>query len=181
MKFNIIIFSIGFATDIESAEPLSEVCTVRDMRPFVTVLIVVLAFVLCVGRHASGNSTLSDYSELASFSLQDFLCISFVVCTFVRHVHVDLFSLLLCAFLHADTCVVHVCFVDESLLFLQHLELHNFFCIKQYCYRLANMTGYYILQNRKMRASNIHKLCQKMYIFQIICWLQVDKQPYFSI
>ena len=58
MKFIIIIiiFSIGFATDIESAEPLSVVCTVRDMRPFVTVLIVVLAFVLCVGRHASGNS-----------------------------------------------------------------------------------------------------------------------------
>ena len=45
MKFIIIIiiFSIGFATDIESAEPLSEVCTVRDMRPFVNVLIVVLA------------------------------------------------------------------------------------------------------------------------------------------
>ena len=32
------------------------VCIVRDMRPFVTVLIVVLAFVLCVGGHASGNS-----------------------------------------------------------------------------------------------------------------------------
>ena len=67
MKFIIIIiiFSIGFATDIESAEPLSEVCNVyvSDMRPFVTVLIVVLAFVLCVGRHASGNSTLSDYSN----------------------------------------------------------------------------------------------------------------------
>ena len=76
----IIIFSIGFATDLESAEPL-------------------------------GN----------------FLCISFVVCTYVRHVHVDFFSLLLRAFLHADTCAVHVCFVDESLLFLQHLELHNFF------------------------------------------------------
>ena len=142
--------------------------------------------------------------ELASFSLQDFLCITFVVCTFVRHVHVDLFSLLLlCAFLHADTCSVHVCFVDESVLFLQHLEPHNFFCIKQYsqtswckqysqtswclmgnsqyCYRLANMAGYYILQNRKMRTFNIHKLCQKMCIFQIICWLQVDKQPYFSI
>ena len=43
------------------------------------------------------------------------------------HVHVDLFSLLLCAFLHADTCAVHVCFVDESLLFLQHHELHFFF------------------------------------------------------
>ena len=35
----------------------------------------------------------------------------------------------------------------------------------QYCYRLANMAGYYILQNRKMRTFNIHKLCQKMYIF----------------
>ena len=98
-------------------------------------------------------------------SLQDFLCITFVVCTFVRHVHVDLFSLLLCAFLHADTCAVHVCFVDESLLFLLHLELHKNLYIKQYsqtswcsmgnsqyCYRLANMAGYNILQNRKMRA-----------------------------
>ena len=149
------------------------------MRPFVTVLVVVLAFVLCMGRHASGNSTLW-LLELASFSLQDFLCISFVVFTFVRHVHVDLFSLLLCAFLHADTCAVHVCFVDESLLFLQHLELHNFFNIKQYsqtswclmgnsqyCYRLANMAGYYILQNRKMRAFNIHKLCQKCTFFRL--------------
>ena len=75
----IIIFSIGIATDLESAEPLG-----------------------------------------------DFLCITFVVCPCVRHVHVDFFSLLLCAFLHADTCAVHVCFVHESLLFLQHLELHNF-------------------------------------------------------
>ena len=134
MKFIIIIiiFSIGFATDIESAEPLSEVCSVYHQRwdllsPFVTVLIVVLAFVLCVGRHASGNSHTLWLLELASFSLQDFLCITFVVFTFARLVHVDLFSLLLCAFLHADTCAVHVCFVDESLLFLQHLELHIFF------------------------------------------------------
>ena len=58
--------------------------------------------------------------------LQDFLCNAFVGCTCVRQVHVDLFSLLLRAFLHADTCAVHVCFVDESLLFLQHLEFHNF-------------------------------------------------------
>ena len=138
--------------------------------------------------------TLSDYSELASFSLQDFRCISFVVCTFVRHVHVDLFSLLLYAFLLVDTCAVHVCFVDESLLFLQHFELHKNIYIKQYsqtswcsmgnsqyCYRLANMAGYNILQNRKMRAFNIHKLGSNMYIFQIVRWLQVDKQPYFSI
>ena len=142
MKFIIIIiiviFSIGFSTDLESAEPLG-----------------------------------------------DFLCIAFVVCPCVKHVHVDLFSLLVCAFLHAETCAVHVCFVDESLLFLQHLELHNFLYQtiqpdlvvldrqSQYCYRQANMAGYYILHNRKMRAFNIHKLCQKMYIFQIICWLQV--------
>ena len=51
----------------------------------------------------------------------------------------------------------------------------------QYCYRLANMAGYYILQSSKMRAFNIHKLCQKMYIFQIISWLQVDKQPYYML
>ena len=89
---------------------------------------------LCVGRLASGNSLwcyplCSAWEGMlqALFSLQDFLCISFVVCTCVRHVHVDLFYLLLCAFLHADTCAGHVCFVDESLLFLQHLELHNFF------------------------------------------------------
>ena len=95
------------------------------MRPFVTVLIVVLAFVLCVGGMLQGIPHTLCLLALASFSLRDFLCITFVVCTFVRHVHVDLFSLLLCAFLHADTCAVHVCFVDESLLFLQHLELHN--------------------------------------------------------
>ena len=51
----------------------------------------------------------------------------------------------------------------------------------QYCYRLANMAGHYILPNRKMSAFNIHKLCQKMYIFQIICWLLVDKQPYYML
>ena len=118
--------------------------------------------------------------ELASFSLQDFLCITFVVGTFVRHVHVDLFSLLLCAFLHADTCAVHICFVDESLLFLQHLELHNFFCIKQYsqtswclmgysqhCYRLANMAGYYILQIEKWRHSIFINYAKKCTFFRL--------------
>ena len=102
-------------------------CTVRDMGPLVTVLIMVLAFVLCVGRHASGNFTHSLTTRTCFVFFQDFLCITFVVCTFVRHVHVDLFSLLLCAFLHADTCSVHICFVDECLLFLQHLELHKIF------------------------------------------------------
>ena len=139
-------------------------------------------------------TTRTSFVFSSRFFLYFFCSISFVVCTFVRHVHVGLFSLLLCAFLHADTCAVHVCFVDESLLFLQHLELHIFFYIKQYsqtswclmdnsqyCYRLANMAGYYILQNRKMRAFNIHKLCQKMNIFHIICWLLIDKQLYFSI
>ena len=139
----IIIFSIDFATDLESAE-----------------------------------------------ALRDFLCIAFVVCTCVRHVHVDFFSLLLCVFLHADTCSTRMVYW-WVLLFLQHFELHIFLNIKQYsqtswclmgnsqyCYGLANMAGYYILKNWKMRAFNIHKLCQKMYIFQIICWLQVDKQPH---
>ena len=32
VKFIIIFFSIGFATDIESAEPLSEVCSVDRQR-----------------------------------------------------------------------------------------------------------------------------------------------------
>ena len=32
VKFIIIIFSIGFATDIESAEPLSEVCSLYRQR-----------------------------------------------------------------------------------------------------------------------------------------------------
>ena len=176
MKFIIIIiiFSIGFATDIESAEPLSEVCSVYRQRHETFCHCSHCGVSLCAVR---GKAYFREFHtlrllELASFSLQDFLCITFVVCTFVRHVHVDLFYLLLCAFLHADTCAVHVCFVDESLLFLQHLELHNFFYIKQYsqtscclmgnsqyCYRLANMAGYYILQNRKMREFNIHKLC----------------------
>ena len=100
------------------------------MGPFVT---------FCHGSHCGvslcavrGKACFREFHtlwllEIASFSLQDFLCISFVVCTFVRHIHVDLFSLLLCAFLHADSCAVHVCFVDESLLYLQHLELHYFF------------------------------------------------------
>ena len=103
----------------------------RDMSPFVTFCHCSHCGVsLCAVRGKAcfrEFHTLSDYSELASFSLQDFRCITFVVCTCVRHRHVDLFSLLLCAFLHADTCAVHVCVVDESLLFLQHLELHNFF------------------------------------------------------
>ena len=169
-------------------------CTGRDMRPFVTFCHCSNCGVsLCAVR---GKACFKEFHTLSDYSnqLQDFLCISFEVYTFVRYVHVDLFSLLLCAFLHADTCAVHICFVDETLLFLQHLELHQFFGFKQYSqtswclmgnsqyyYRLANMAGYYILQNRKMRTFNIHKLCQKMYIFQIICWLQVDKQPYFSI
>ena len=78
MKFIIIIiiFSIGSATDIESAEPLSEVCSVYRQRyetfchcshcgvslcavrgrACFREFIVVLAFVLCVGGNASGNS-----------------------------------------------------------------------------------------------------------------------------
>ena len=77
--------------------------------------------------HNNNNLLNRFHHDLESAEpLRDFLCITFVVCTCGRCVHVDLFSLLLCAFLHADTCAVHVCFVDESLLFLQHLELHNF-------------------------------------------------------
>ena len=145
------------------------------MSPSVTVLIVVFSLCAVRGKACFREFTHSLTTRTSFVFSSRFSFITFVVCTCVRHVHVNFFYLLLCAFLHADTCAVHVCFVDESLLFLQHLELHNFFCIKQYsqtswclmgnsqyCYRLANMAGYYILHNRKMRALNIHKLCQKM-------------------
>ena len=109
----------------------------------------------CEVHNNNNNNILNRFPhDLESAEpLRDFLCIAFVVCTCVRHVHVDLFSLLLRAFLHADTCAVHVCFVDESLLFLQHLDFTIFYikqysqtwwCLmgsSQYCYRLANMAG----------------------------------------
>ena len=110
MKFIIIIiiFSIGIATDIESAEPLSEVCSIYRQRHETFCHCSHCGISLCAVR---GKACFREFHNLrllepASFSLQDFLCISFVVCTFVRHVHVDLFSLLLCAFLHADTYVL---------------------------------------------------------------------------